>query len=142
MKKKILKTIGIALIVTTLGSLSTSFAYASKAITKKIANDNKTVLKENFITLQVTNNEYKIPYKEGESLYDSMKNFSNKKENKFSFNSKNYPALGNFITEINGVKGTPGKYWIYYINNKKASVGVSKYFVKLGDVITWKQEGI
>jgi hypothetical protein len=51
-------------------------------------------------------------------------------------------GLGNFIDEINGIKGTKGRYWIYYINNKKASVGVSKYFVKNGDIIKWSQEGI
>ncbi len=142
MKKTILKIVGIALIVNIFGNFSVSFAYTDKAPTKKVTNNKKIKSKENFITLQVASNEYKISYKEGESLYDAMKGFSNKKENKFSFNSKNYPGLGNFIDEINGVKGTPGKYWIYYVNNKKASVGASKYILKSGDTVTWKQEGI
>lgn len=142
MKKTILKIVGIALIVSIFGNFSFSFAYTDKAPTKKVTSNKKIKSKENFITLQVGSNEYKISYKEGESLYDAMKGFSNKKENKFSFNSKNYPGLGNFIDEINGIKGTPGKYWIYYVNNKKVSVGASKYILKPGDTVTWKQEGI
>ena len=50
--------------------------------------------------------------------------------------------MGSFITEINGIKGLPGKYWIYYVNDKLASVGVSKYVLKEGDIINWKNEGI
>ena len=50
--------------------------------------------------------------------------------------------MGSFVTGINNNKGSPGKYWIYYVNDKKASVGVSNYILKEGDIINWKQEGI
>ena len=49
-------------------------------------------------------------------------------------------SLGKFIDEINGVKNTPKYFWIYYINNEKAKVGVSNYILQPDDVITWKYE--
>lgn len=136
MKKQQTKIIGIILLTLLFSNLEFAFAKTNPYTPKKV------VKKENFITIQVLDNTYKAPYKEGDSLYTVMKNLSEKKNSKFYFHSKNYSSLGNFIDEINGVKGTPGRYWIYYINNKKATVGVSKYFVKNGDIISWKQEGI
>lgn len=64
------------------------------------------------------------------------------KESDFSFKGKEYSSLGYFVEEINRNKGTPGKYWIYYVNGKEASVGISKYILKNGDIIKWSQEGI
>lgn len=136
MKKQQTKIIGIILLASLFANLEFAFANTIPYEAKKI------ITKGNYITIEVLGNKYKAQHKEGESLYQVMKNLSEKKNSKFSFHSKNYSSLGNFIDEINGVKGTPGRYWIYYINNKKASVGVSKYFVKSGDIINWKQEGI
>ena len=58
----------------------------------------------------------------------------------FSFKTKEYPGLGYFVEEINGVGGGQGKYWIYYVNGKEASVGIKDYVVKEGDIISWKHE--
>ena len=69
-----------------------------------------------------------------------MTNLQNNKVNNFTFNYKEYSGLGIFIDEINGVKGGQGGYWIYYINNKEANVGVSNYILKDGDSVLWKQE--
>ncbi len=49
-----------------------------------------------------------------------------------------YYSFGNYITSIDGVKGNGPKYWTFYINNKEASVGPSKYVTKSSDMITWK----
>jgi hypothetical protein len=136
MKKKISKII-ISTIIALTFFISGEFALAKTAHSIK-----KVSVKENFITIQVLDNTYQASYKDGQSLYEVMKNLADKKNSNFSFHSKNYSGLGNFIDEINGIKGTKGRYWIYYINNKKASVGVSKYFVKNGDIIKWSQEGI
>lgn len=92
------------------------------------------------VTLNVLDKTYNVNIKEGETVYDAMTNIQNVKENNFSFKSKEYPSLGIFINEINGIKGGSGKYWIYYVNDKKASVGVSNYVLKSGDIISWKQE--
>ena len=102
----------------------------------------KAIKIENLVTLDVLGSTYKVSIKDKDTAYDAMVGLQNNKNNNFSFRSKNYSSLGNFIYEINGIKGTPGRYWIYYINNKKATLGVSKYVLKSGDIISWKQEGI
>ncbi|MBI2024204.1 DUF4430 domain-containing protein [Candidatus Giovannonibacteria bacterium] len=57
-----------------------------------------------------------------------------------SFKSKTYAGLGNFIDEINGVKGSNNKFWIYYVNGKSATVGASQYVLSPGDLVEWKFE--
>ena len=106
---------------------------AKKELVEKVKGD--------LFTLEVLGNKYTGMVKSGGTVYDAMVSLQSTKTNNFSFHSKNYSSLGNFIDEINGIKGTPGNYWIYYINNKKASLGVSKNVVKAGVIISWKQEG-
>lgn len=53
---------------------------------------------------------------------------------------KNYPGLGFFVTEIGELRAENGKDLLYYINGKEASVGVSSYVPKDGDIIEWKLE--
>jgi hypothetical protein len=77
--------------------------------------------------------------KENETLYDLMIELQNNNIN-FSFQGKNFPSLGFFVDEINGIKGKPGAYWLYYINNKKAETGITNYILKNGDIINWVQE--
>jgi len=91
------------------------------------------------VSLEVLGNRYDTQMKENSSVFDLM-NKIKKENNNFYFKYKEYPSLGIFIEEINGIKDGSGKYWIYYINNKEASVGVSKYILKEGDSILWKQE--
>lgn len=57
-----------------------------------------------------------------------------------SFKSKNYPGLGDFIDEINGIKSSGNKYWILYVNGKLSSVGASQYTLSPNDTIEWKFE--
>lgn len=92
------------------------------------------------VSLKVLNNKYNTEIKDGSTVYDLMTEIKNHKEKNFDFKYKEYPSLGIFIDEINGVKGGNGKYWIYYVNNTEASVGASKYILKEGDSILWKQE--
>ncbi|MDE2030765.1 MAG: DUF4430 domain-containing protein [Patescibacteria group bacterium] len=120
--------------------------------TQKIVNENipkvtsetqtTQALKNTEVTLSVLGNTYTTNLKNGATVYDAMLSIENTKDDNFSFVANNYSGLGYFVDEIDGVKGSPGKYWIYYVNNKKASVGVSKYILKSGDVINWKQEGM
>src|SRR3989339_1604942 len=88
---------------------------------------------EKFVLLDVLGQDYKVAIKEGDTVYNVMNNLQNQKEKNFTFKYKEYPSLGIFVDEINGVKGSPGKYWIYYVNDKEASVGVSKNISKEGD---------
>jgi hypothetical protein len=45
--------------------------------------------------------------------------------------------MGIFIEEINGIRGD-NKYWIYSVNGIEASVGVSRFRLKSGDIISWE----
>lgn len=92
------------------------------------------------ISLKVLDKKYELEINEGSNVFEAMKKLQDEKENEFSFNYKEYPSLGVFVYEINGMKGEAGAYWIYYVNEKEASVGVSSYILKEGDSILWKQE--
>ena len=92
------------------------------------------------VNLEVLGKSYQAKVLEDSSVYDLMVSLRNNKINSFTFNYKEYSGLGIFIDEINGVKGGDSGYWIYYINNKEASVGVSNYILKEGDDILWKLE--
>lgn len=93
------------------------------------------------VSLIASENRYDVLVKEGSSVFEAMQKIA-KENNNFSFKYTEHPSLGNFITEINGLEGVPGKYWIYYINDEKATVGVSNLILKSGDIIRWNQEGI
>lgn len=96
------------------------------------------------VSLTVQEKKYETNIKEGGTVFEAMKKIQDESNsaNPFSFKYKDNPGLGSFITEINNVVGSPGKYWIYYVNDKKASIGVSAYILKEGDIINWNQEGI
>ena len=83
---------------------------------------------------------YSVKIENGSTVYDAMKKLGDDKKSGFTFHAKEYSSMGNFVDSINGVPGTPGKYWLYYLNGKKASLGVSKNKIKNGDIISWKQE--
>lgn len=61
-------------------------------------------------------------------------------EGQITFTEKNYIGMGKFIEEINGVKSSSGYSWIYYVNGKKAEIGVSNYKINKGDIVSWKYE--
>jgi hypothetical protein len=62
-----------------------------------------------------------------------------KETGQIDFQEKNYPSMGKFITEINGIKNGE-KNWLYYINNEKALMGVSNYKINSGNIISWQYE--
>ena len=96
------------------------------------------------VSLTVQEKKYETEIKEGSTVFEAMKKIQDESSstNPFSFKYKENPGLGSFVTEINNIVGSPGKYWIYYVNGNKASVGVSTYLLKEGDIINWNQEGI
>jgi hypothetical protein len=63
-----------------------------------------------------------------------------------SVKSITYPEMGKFVTNINGVGGDPGKYWIWYIWNRNESrwdwgpVACDKYILREGDTVMWRYE--
>ncbi len=102
----------------TTGSISESQKSASKA--------RITIAGENF----------EVALTDNMSVYDAMKIL--KEEGKITFEGKEYPALGFFVTKINSLEAGDGKNLFYYINGIEASVGISTYEIKEGDIIEWK----
>ena len=72
------------------------------------------------------------------SVYDFMSKL--RSEGKIDFTEKNYIGMGKFIETINNVKGDGNRNWIYYVNGKKAIIGVSNYKINKGDIVSWKYE--
>jgi hypothetical protein len=77
---------------------------------------------------------------EGDSLYESLSLM--KEKDLINFEEKNFSGLGSYIYSIEGISENRrnGEYWIYYVNNKKANVGVSNYLLKEKDEIRWHLE--
>lgn len=99
---------------------------------------------ENFqtATLTVSDQNYTLQFNAGENLLAAMRRLASSSNILFNFNGKEYTGLGFFVEEINGLKNSPteNKFWIYYINNQLAKVGVSLYTLKPNDIINWKYE--
>ena len=53
---------------------------------------------------------------------------------------KSHAQANKFIDELNGTKNSEDKNWIYYVNNKKANIGISNYKINQGDIVSWKYE--
>lgn len=103
-------------------------------------NNKSEISKEDTVTFTVLDKTYKVSIENRNNVYDVMNILQNNKENNFSFKAKDYADMGYFIEEINGIKGETGKYWIYSVNGKEASISVSKYILKNGDNILWEQK--
>jgi len=92
------------------------------------------------ITLGFPDAKYEVLIPQGSTVYDLLGKAS--LQYGFSFSGKSFPGMGFFVEEVNGLRQNPrtGKYWIYYINSRKAEVGISVYQLKTHDVISWKYE--
>lgn len=91
-------------------------------------------------TLTVGERVYTVSLPKGSSAYDLMVKVQGTSD--FQFKGREFPGLGFFVQELNGVVENPrqGTFWIYYINGEKAKVGISAYAVKTDDIISWKYE--
>ena len=94
--------------------------------------------KSNTATLEINGVEYKTEITEKTSVYDFMDKL--RIEGKIAFKDKTFIGIGKFIEEIAGIRGDGDRYWIYYVNGKKATIGVSNYEINSGDVVSWKYE--
>jgi hypothetical protein len=91
-------------------------------------------------TLAVGEKTYQVSVPEGSSAYDLMVRAQETSD--FQFKGREFPGLGFFVQELNGVAENPrqGMFWIYYINGEQAKVGISAYAVRADDIISWKYE--
>ena len=94
------------------------------------------------IFIQVNDKNYDLPYSPSTTFYEAMQILTADSRIPFLFTAKEFSGMGYFVDEINGVKNNnqTGEYWIYYVNNKSATVGISQYILKPGDKIEWKYE--
>lgn len=108
----------------------------------KDVDEQQTDLTENFTTLTVNDEEYKLNIPENSTVYEMMQLLTASSIKPFIFKTKEFTGLGHFVESINGVKndGKTGKYWIYYINGESAQVGISNYIIQKEDKIEWKYE--
>ncbi|MFZ2072708.1 MAG: DUF4430 domain-containing protein [Minisyncoccia bacterium] len=131
------------ILITILLIICSVLIYIYKNPPPKTINNN-TLLKQNspdpnskIITLLINEAKYTTNISEETSVYDFMDKL--RTEGKIDFKDKTYSGMGKFIEEINGIKNGE-KYWIYYVNNKKANIGVSNYKINEGDIVSWKYE--
>lgn len=89
------------------------------------------------VTVNILDKNYVVKVKDGSSVLDVMKKAQSQG---LSFKGKDYKTMGFFVEEINEVSNSPGGYWIYYVNDKQAEIGISKYIIREGDIINWKLE--
>ncbi|MFH1608950.1 MAG: DUF4430 domain-containing protein [Patescibacteria group bacterium] len=109
---------------------------------EKILDQNiKEIEQQNYLaTLEINGIKYEteISATEKINVYDFMNKL--RAESKIDFKEKIYTSMGAFIEEINNIKNSGEKNWIYYVNNQKANIGISNYQIKPGDVVSWKYE--
>lgn len=92
------------------------------------------------VSLAAGDKVYQISILKGSNVYDAMISLAASSTAHFSFSAKEYPGIGYFIEEINGVKNAGGKYWTLYVNGKYAPVGASDYKLLEGNRAEWKFE--
>lgn len=94
--------------------------------------------------LTVNDEEYNLSIPEHRELtvYELMQALSADSKKPFSFQTKEFISLGQFVESINGVENNPQKnqYWIYYVNGQPATIGISQYKIQPNDKIEWKFE--
>jgi len=143
MQKLSKKTKGIVLIILgiSIALLGLLFLNSKESEKQQSAPTNISTPENNVeinkIILEVNDKKYENEIKGQISVYDFMSQLQ--KEGKITFKEKYYSGMGEFIEEINGIKNGD-KNWIYYVNGKKAEIGVSNYQIKTGDVVSWKYE--
>ena len=92
------------------------------------------------VLLQANEAEYELLVPKGSTVYDLMRAAS--EMSNFRFRGRDFGGLGFFVEEVEGLAqdSSQGMYWIYYVNNEKAKVGVSSYIISPNDIISWKYE--
>ncbi|MBU2566287.1 DUF4430 domain-containing protein [Patescibacteria group bacterium] len=93
------------------------------------------------LTLQVNDKSYSIPFRDHLTVYDLMLGIQNKED--FTFDGKDYgPDMGFFVQKINEKTNDVDNnlYWVFYLNDQKASTGISATYLNPNDTITWKYE--
>ena len=82
----------------------------------------------------LTNKNFTMEFKEGESLNDVMIRFLPEK-------AENYKMVDGYLSKLYGLKEReqgPNSGWIFYVNGVKSSIGAKDVILNNGDSILWK----
>ena len=90
--------------------------------------------------LEAQDRRYESDISQNTSVYDFMIKLQDTQD--FQFSGRDFFGVGFFVEEINHVSENAQEriYWIFYVNDQKAKVGISSYIIKPNDIITWKYE--
>jgi hypothetical protein len=134
-KVKILIVIGVFVALLGVFLLTSNIIPRDTSIISTSKEENNKTVKT---ILEINQVKYESEITEPISVYEFMEKLQN--ERKITFKDKTYTGMGKLIEEINGLKSEGDKYWIYYVNNKEAQIGISDYKINPGDTVSWKYE--
>ncbi len=90
--------------------------------------------KTNVTTVAITDpNVVEFTSKEGQTALEVLK--ANAEVNYTNSSS------GALVNEVNGIKNSDTKFWIYSVNGVDGTVAADKYICKNGDVVKWEYKG-
>ena len=108
------------------------------SVTEKKENTKNIPVNTQSATILIGDTTNHLSFAPNTVFYDALMQAKN--ADKIEFSGRNYLGLGFFVTDIGTLHSGNGKSLIYYINGKEATVGVSSYILKNGDIIEWKLE--
>ena len=91
------------------------------------------------VTFEFGGKTYSTKVSQDSNVLDLMNKIKTENSD-FDFVGREYPGLGFFVDSINNKSNTNFSYWIYYVNERQAEVGISAYVLKDGDIISWRLE--
>ena len=77
-----------------------------------------------------------LPFNRSQSAFDMLLKASTNQCYNIEYETN--PIYGKYVTSICDVKNNKTSSWVFYVNDKKASVGVSFYRIKPNDVIEFR----
>ena len=98
-------------------------------------------IKEISVVLKINNGQneefFEHNIQEGKTAFDLMKELQSKGSIDFDYKESN---VGVFVNSINGIENNVSDniFWMFYVNDKMAGVGIGAYILQNGDAIEWK----
>ena len=79
---------------------------------------------------------FNLPFNQSQTAFDIL--LKAPTNQCYNIEYETNPIYGKYVTSICGVKNNKTSSWVFYVNDKKASVGVSFYRIKPNDVIEFR----
>lgn len=124
MKNKLYFWVAIFVVIVALISV---FLLTNKNLPNRQSFDTKLPVSQN---AQFPSSQISYDCQSGKTAFDSLK--ENAKDVKFQGST-----LGRFVTGINGIEQSNGKYWLYWVDGKEASISADAYLCQGGEKIEW-----